>query len=82
LTFLPTRSALVLRDLPQARQAKLTGDTALRHLEEYSWPGNVRRLRSVLETGGNKAQAARLLGIHRDTLPGKLRKYGIEEESG
>jgi Nif-specific regulatory protein len=103
-------------------------DAALRRLEQYSWPGNVRQLRSVLETAvamtvgevinaddlplgpdrckrseglptlnlddleadamrlalrqtdGNKAQAAKLLGIHRDTLMQKLRKYGIEKE--
>jgi DNA-binding NtrC family response regulator len=96
-------------------------------LRRYSWPGNVRQLRSVLEavvamagdhaviqpadlhldpesntpsgrpaslklteledwairealtqTGGNNTQAARLLGIHRDTLIAKLKKYGID----
>jgi Nif-specific regulatory protein len=100
---------------------------ALRRLQEYSWPGNVRQLRSVLETAvamsagevidvadlplgperrkpaeelpvlnlealeadairqalrrtdGNKAQAAKLLGIHRDTLLGKMKKYGIDK---
>jgi Nif-specific regulatory protein len=109
------------------RALKLT-DEALRRLEAYSWPGNVRQLRSVLETAvamtsdevidaddlplgpdkckraealptlnldeleagamrqalqktdGNKVQAAKLLGIHRDTLTQKLRKYGIDEE--
>jgi len=111
------------------RPVKLT-EASLRRLQEYSWPGNVRQLRSVLEnalamsagdtidaddlplgpgrrkqtegqpklnleeleadairqalrqTEGNKAQAARLLGIHRDTLMQKLRKYGIEKEGG
>ncbi len=105
-------------------------EAALQRLRDYSWPGNVRQLRSVLETAvamsgstvidaddlplgpdrrkqseglptlnleeleadamrqalrqtdGNKAQAARLLGIHRDTLMQKLRKYGIEKEGG
>jgi Nif-specific regulatory protein len=109
------------------RPVKLT-EAALRRLCEYCWPGNVRQLRSVLETAvamsagdnidaddlplgparrkpaaglptldlgeleaeamrqalrqteGNKAQAAKLLGIHRDTLQLKLRKYGIEKE--
>jgi two-component system response regulator HydG len=109
------------------RSVALT-DAALARLREYSWPGNVRQLRSVLETAvamtdrdtidaddlplgpdrrkkpeglpslnleeleadavrqamrqtdGNKAQAARVLGIHRDTLQQKLRKYGIEKE--
>jgi DNA-binding NtrC family response regulator len=98
---------------------------ALARLGSYSWPGNVRQLRSVLEaavamaspggtihpadlhleaepsapaggppclnleeletwairaaldqTGGNKTQAARILGIHRDTLITKLKKLG------
>ena len=35
---------------------------------------------ALRQTEGNKAQAARLLGIHRDTLMLKLRKYGIEKE--
>jgi Nif-specific regulatory protein len=103
-------------------------EAAMARLREYSWPGNVRQLRSVLETAvamtdreeidaddlplgpdrrratealpslnleeleanavrqamrqteGNKAQAARLLGIHRETLMQKLRKYEIEKE--
>jgi two-component system response regulator HydG len=103
-------------------------EAAMGRLCEYSWPGNVRQLRSVLETAvamsdgdtidaddlplgpdrrkraaglpslnldeleadavrqamrqteGNKAQAARLLGIHRETLQLKLRKYEIEKE--
>jgi two-component system response regulator HydG len=111
------------------RTVQLT-DAALRRLQEFSWPGNVRQLRSVLETAvamsagdtidaddlplgpdrrkpatglpilnlealeadamrqalrhtdGNKAQAAKLLGIHRDTLLLKLRKYGIEKAGG
>jgi Nif-specific regulatory protein len=106
---------------------KLT-PAAMKRLREYSWPGNVRQLRSVLETAiamtaaeaidaddlplprdrrkpaeglpslnleeleidamrlalrqteGNKAQAAKLLGIHRDTLLLKLKKHGIEKE--
>jgi Nif-specific regulatory protein len=109
------------------RPVKLT-EAALARLRDYSWPGNVRQLRSVLETAvamsdglaidaddlplgpdrgqkaeglptlnleeleadairqalrrteGNKAQAARVLGIHRDTLMQKLRKYGIEKD--
>ncbi|HTU18570.1 MAG TPA: sigma 54-interacting transcriptional regulator [Gemmataceae bacterium] len=103
--------------------------TALERLQTYNWPGNVRQLRSVLETavatsdgliislrhldrllldevpsaatdqlptlnleelearairqalaqtGGNNTQAARLLGIHRDTLISKMKKFSIE----
>jgi two-component system response regulator HydG len=104
---------------------------ALDWLQSYTWPGNVRQLRSVLETavattdgpvisvrhldrllldempssapeqlptlnlddlearairqalaqtGGNNTQAARLLGIHRDTLISKMKKFGIERK--
>jgi DNA-binding NtrC family response regulator len=115
--------------LEYRRPVRLT-EAALRRLEAYSWPGNVRQLRSVLETAvamtagevidaddlplgpekckraeapatlnleeleadamrvalrrtdGNKAQAAKLLGIHRETLMQKLRKYGIENGNG
>jgi Nif-specific regulatory protein len=101
-------------------------DTALRRLQQYSWPGNVRQLRSVLEcsmalsdkevldaddlalpaetssnqpptlnldeletwairqalrqTGGNITQAARLLGVVRDTLASKIKKKGLTRE--
>jgi two-component system, NtrC family, response regulator HydG len=109
------------------RRARLSS-SALERLQTYSWPGNVRQLRSVLDTavatcegevihandlhliseahacgdapptlnleeleawairqaltqtGGNNSQAARLLGIHRDTLLAKLKKYGIEKK--
>src|SRR5262249_46919793 len=40
-------------------------------------------IRKVLhQTKGNVAAAAKLLGIHRDTLATKLRKYGIDKEAG
>jgi Nif-specific regulatory protein len=100
--------------------------SALERLRGYSWPGNVRQLRSVLEnaiafaerdvlepgdlqlsvgaapdepptlnldelenwairqalrrTEGNVTQAARVLGIARDTLTNKMKKYGISRE--
>jgi two-component system response regulator HydG len=112
------------------RRVRLSA-SALERLQTYTWPGNVRQLRSVLETAvamtegdtihagdlglmdelgrredqggdqptslnleeleawairqalaqtqGNNSQAARLLGIHRDTLLNKLKKYRIEK---
>jgi two-component system, NtrC family, response regulator HydG len=108
------------------RQFQVT-KAALDLLQSYSWPGNVRQLRSVLEyalnmcegnvievsdlklsappleTGkeklslnleeletwaigealkemrGNLSKAAKTLGIHRDTLSMKMKKYGIEK---
>jgi Nif-specific regulatory protein len=112
------------------RKRVTLSEAALERLMSFSWPGNVRQLRSVLEgavamagdgdvihagdlhlvtdplasppadcpaslnleeleqwairhalaqTGGNVLQAARLLGIHRETLGLKLKKYGIEK---
>lgn len=103
---------------------------ALTHLQNYSWPGNVRQLKNVIEgivvmspskiitpknipeeirlgtsedkyirlrpgatlreaekdlikatleeCGGNKAQAARILGLGRKTLYRKIEEYGLE----
>jgi DNA-binding NtrC family response regulator/pSer/pThr/pTyr-binding forkhead associated (FHA) protein len=110
------------------RHVRLLPET-IERLESYSWPGNVRQLRSVLEsaiamatsdiirpsdlqlpfaaeesdvilgslnleeiearairealhrTGGVLIQAARLLGIHRETLINKMKKYGIRGRS-
>jgi DNA-binding NtrC family response regulator len=104
------------------RRVRLT-EAALARLRVYSWPGNVRQLRTVLEsavalsekdvldaddlrlspevsapvppslqldeleawavrqalrrTEGNVTQAARVLGIVRDTLTSKMKKLGI-----
>jgi Nif-specific regulatory protein len=101
---------------------------ALERLQSYSWPGNVRQLRSVLESavamgnGGvlqaadlllpsrdlfrrarslkledieksairralrranwNVSKAALMLGIARDTLTNKIKKYAIQREGG
>jgi two-component system NtrC family response regulator len=48
-------------------------------------PGAVERLeramigRALAETGGNRSEAARRLGIHRQRLHEKLRQYGLSE---
>jgi Nif-specific regulatory protein len=107
------------------RRPTLT-EAALECLCAYGWPGNVRQLRSVLDTAvamseggpidvsdlrlledpssvvdaprslhiedveawairkalaqhqGNRSQAAKTLGMHRDTLLAKMKKYNIE----
>jgi Nif-specific regulatory protein len=99
---------------------------ALRRLQEHAWPGNVRQLRSLLESAvalsdkelleaedlpqpagscqsqppslnmeeleawaireglrrsnGNITQAARLVGISRDTLAAKMKRYGLGKD--
>ncbi len=108
------------------RSVELT-EAALERLRSFSWPGNVRQLRYVVEraaalsrngridaadlhldegvadsadelplkleeleawairralkrAGGEKKGAAELLGVHRETLLAKMRKYGIGVE--
>jgi transcriptional regulator with GAF, ATPase, and Fis domain len=114
------------------RRRVTLSESALERLNTFSWPGNVRQLRSVLESAvamaqpggmihagdlhlvndplaeppqdcpasvnlqqleqwairralaqakGARGQTARLLGIHRDTLNEKLRKYGIGDDA-
>jgi Nif-specific regulatory protein len=130
---IPELTAHFLAHLNAEYRRRVTlSPTALERLKLYSWPGNVRQLRSVLEaavamagacgtillgdlhleaetrapsdgppclnlaeleawairaaleqTGGNKTQAARILGIHRDTLISKLKKpHGEVPEQG
>jgi Nif-specific regulatory protein len=103
-------------------------DAAIARLKGFSWPGNVRQLRSVLaravilgegdsidaddidlpcqpahdssrpaslklddleawaigkalkQTSWNQTEAAAVLGVNRDTLRAKIKKYGIERE--
>jgi DNA-binding NtrC family response regulator len=111
------------------RDPRNISDEALRKLQLYNWPGNIRELKNVLEravivrpagsvtaddiilgaarpsdkaddgltslnleemekhlmekalriTAGNKSEAARLLGITRRALYGRLERYGMEE---
>jgi len=46
--------------------------TAVAHLEEML----IRR--AMLKCAGNRAEAARVLGIHRQLLYSKLKRYGLE----
>jgi Nif-specific regulatory protein len=111
------------------RRRVAVSDAALERLKGYSWPGNVRQLRSVLETAvanaldgdvihagdlnltsdllapedrppslnleemeawairqalaqtaGNVSQAAGVLGVHRDTLANKMKRYRIDRK--
>ncbi len=120
---------LVLLNAEYRRRVCLS-EGAVQRLMSYSWPGNVRQLRSVLEaavamageydtinaadlhldlepsgpcdrppsldlealetwairealaqTGWNNTHAAPLLGIHRETLINKIKKYRIERPS-
>ncbi|MFO0878785.1 MAG: sigma 54-interacting transcriptional regulator [Gemmataceae bacterium] len=131
LEDLPELVEYFLDHLAQEYRRRVTlSEAALERLMSYSWPGNVRQLRSVLEaavamasegatlllrdlnlpteqhlegddpahslnlermeewtirqalarTGHNHTQAARLLGIHRDTLINKLKRYGIGKD--
>ncbi len=76
LIVMVEKSRIEASDLPSLLRFKLDGATEdLRTLEEVE----VAHIRRVLENaGGNKSQAARLLGIDRKTLREKLRKHGVE----
>ncbi|HQL24790.1 MAG TPA: helix-turn-helix domain-containing protein, partial [candidate division Zixibacteria bacterium] len=39
-------------------------------------------IEALLATGGNKSEAARILGIHEATVRTKLKRYGISLEGG
>ncbi|MCA9035082.1 MAG: sigma-54-dependent Fis family transcriptional regulator [Planctomycetaceae bacterium] len=55
-----------------------TASDLLAQLSGHTEPPLLRRVLDV--AGGNRALAARMLGIHRDTLREKLRRYGIDAE--
>ena len=111
------------------RKRFLFGPEVLEKLKKYHWPGNIRQLKSVLESGVNRAesetlmaedidiptndaiggevpknirlteveswaikialerngwnqtQAAKVLGIHRETLLDKMKKYKIAKSN-
>ena len=69
---------------------------ALRDLPPLAWPGAdeeeplkgtyievERRLleRALLRSGGNKSEAARILGLKRTTFLDKLRRHGLEQRA-
>jgi len=58
---------------PERSQSKLTLD-----VEDLSLASVERSLieRVLVESGGNRSRAARVLGVHRATLHGKLRAHG------
>ena len=60
-----------LSDRPVAGTAALSGDRSLSAIEKDAVAATLEK------TGGNKSEAARVLGITRATLHAKLRKYDI-----
>lgn len=57
---------------------KLSGDRAPLIKEETDYTQEI--LKALEKTGGNKAKAARLLGISRRTLYRKMEEYGIKND--
>jgi transcriptional regulator of acetoin/glycerol metabolism len=73
-----------------------TKTIALRDLPPLAWPGadegeslggtylevECRLLeRALLRSGGNKSEAARMLGLKRTTFLDKLRRHGLEQRA-
>jgi transcriptional regulator of acetoin/glycerol metabolism len=76
LDYLAVDLSLPLLDLP-ALQGALNPATP--NQPDSLESAERRHIALTLEfTGGNRRQAARLLGIARSTLLAKLRKYGLE----
>jgi transcriptional regulator with GAF, ATPase, and Fis domain len=62
-----------LRLLGDEPSSGVTPPLNLEHLEAWA----IRK--ALLQSDRNLSQSARLLGIHRDTLASKMKKYGIEK---
>jgi two-component system response regulator HydG len=79
IVVLNRSGAVELHDLPSNVRQAVT-DAKI-----HGAPGTLQEMErqrivdALLETGGNKKQAARRLGIHRSTLYAKMRRYGIDE---
>jgi two-component system response regulator FlrC len=70
----PRSLDLLLDEQPSAAPGQLP-TLNLEELEAHA-------LRQALsQTGGNNTQAARVLGIHRDTLITKMKKFGIKRKT-
>jgi two-component system NtrC family response regulator len=84
------RAAVLLRgDVVHAAELDFIAEAPDAHHAEADWPDEdlpsaTARLeemlirRALARSGGNRAEAARLLGIHRQLLYAKLRRYGLE----
>jgi two-component system response regulator HydG len=70
----PTRTELDVAALPLPTDRPAAGGGTL-HLEEVE-AATIRE--ALRQTQGNVLQATKLLGIARDTLTNKIRKYGID----
>ncbi len=57
-------------NLRHGKNVKVIEKEAMRHLEEYRWPGNIREFRNVIDTGVVLAPDARLTATLIDTQLG------------
>jgi two-component system response regulator AtoC len=65
---------ITVADLPAELQAAEIGCTTpeIRHERE-------ELIRALQRSGGNQTHAARILGVHRNTVRARMRQYGLEE---
>ncbi len=82
-------AALVRGDLVRASDLDFVDDARAAGLEPAGWPEEdlpsaTARLEAMLirralaKSAGNRAEAARILGIHRQLLYAKIRRYGLD----
>lgn len=78
LTVMKDGETATLPDLPQAMRTARPATPRDRTLDDIE----AEHIRTVLAgTGGNKARAARILGIDRKTLYAKIRRYGLDDDA-
>ncbi len=74
LVVMKVGDLVTVADLPSSMKPKIRPKGSGRSLSEVE----AEHIRAVLlEVGGNKAEAARILGIDRKTLYAKIRRYGL-----
>ena len=72
------KAIITLDNLPPDLQNTIEDDTQLPEKKKHYDREAI--IQALKETGGNKAKAARLLGIDRKTIYAKIAKYNIVED--
>jgi DNA-binding NtrC family response regulator len=71
------QTELTMRDLPADMLAFETGPDGAAVLTSRELKEKKELLRALKETSGNQTKAARMLGVHRNTIRSRVRYFGI-----